>query len=424
MLVLVVGLAVLAGLLFGLFALLGLRDRTLWSSLFVMFGPAIDAGLTAWLLAWLGLGPVLSVLSGALVGLASSLLIPTVLWPRRALVGRLAVRSLRARPKQAALLLVALIVSSSIVSSSLVVGDSLDATVQRQVDAVWTETDVVLSGRDPGTAQPILLEAGFLAEVAAEAMALTDTDGTDLFDGIRATRALATAIEGPSGRALPSVGWYAQATIEDHPDPWPPLEPNSGLTYATLGLLSNATGRHEAAITEELAEELEVEVGGLLNLSWTTVEDGRVVRHRGVVHVHAVVPSEAGAAIGGLGQPALMTSMGSFEALAGEGASSLHLSARVPYEDREAWASVDDRLENVVDVAWTARMDGLVFEPASGALAVARETGLGRLEAALVDAFRDNLSTLASGASMSELVQAPIEVLELNGHRSLGARRR
>ena len=151
MLVLVVGLAVLAGLFFGLFALLGLRDRTLWSSLLVIIGPAIDAGLTAWLLAWLGLGTVLSVLTGAMVGLASSLLIPTVLWPRRALVGRLAVRSLRARPKQAALLLVALIVSSSIVSSSLVVGDSLDATVERQVDAVWTETDVVLSGRDPGT---------------------------------------------------------------------------------------------------------------------------------------------------------------------------------------------------------------------------------------------------------------------------------
>ncbi|MEC8625401.1 MAG: ABC transporter permease [Candidatus Thermoplasmatota archaeon] len=419
MLVLVVGLAVLAGLFFGLFALLGLRGRTLWSSLLVIIGPALDAGLTAWLLAWLGLGPVLSVLTGAMVGLASSLLIPTVLWPRRALVGRLAVRSLSARPKQAALLLVALVVSSSIVSSSLVVGDSLDATVERQVDAVWTETDVVLSGRDPGTAQPILLEAGFLAEVAAEAMALTDTEGMDLFDGIRATRALATAIEGPSGRALPSVGWYAQATIEDHPDPWPPLETDSGLTYATLGLLSDATGRHEAAITEELAEELEVEIGDPLNLSWTTVEDGRVVRHRGVVHVHAVVPSDAGAAIGGLGQPALMTSMGSFEALAGEGASSLHLSARVPYEDREAWASVEDRLANVIDLSWTARMDGLVFEPASGALAVARETGLGRLEAALVDAFRDNLSTLASEASMSELVQAPIEVLELNGHRSL-----
>ena len=148
MLVFVVGLAVLAGLFFGLFALLGLRGRTLWSSLLVILGPALDAGLTAWLLVWFGLGPVLSVLTGAMVGLASSLLIPTVLWPRRALVGRLAVRSLRARPKQAALLLVALIVSSSIVSSSLVVGDSLDATVERQVDAVWTETDVVLSGRD------------------------------------------------------------------------------------------------------------------------------------------------------------------------------------------------------------------------------------------------------------------------------------
>ena len=419
MLVLVVGLAVLAGLLFGVFALLGLRDRTLWSSLFVVVGPALDAGLTAWLLAWLGLGPVLSVLSGAMVGLASSLMLPVVLWPRRALVGRLAVRSLRARPKQAALLLVALIVSSSIVSSSLVVGDSLDATVERQVDAVWTETDVVLSGRDPGTAQPILLEAEFIAAVADEAMTLSDSEGAALFDGVRATRALATAVEGPTGRALPSVGWYAQEAVGEHPDPWPSLEPGSGLTYATLGLLSNATGRHEAAITQELAEALEAEVGSLLNLSWTAVEDGRVVRHRGAVHVHAVLPSEAGAAIGGLGQPALMTSMGSFEALAGHGASSLHLSARVQYEDRGAWEAVEGRLADVIDTSWTARMDGLVFESASGALAVARESGLGRLEATLVDAFRDNLSTLASGASMSEIVQAPIEVLELNGHRSL-----
>lgn len=419
MLGLIVGLAVLAGLVFGVFALLGLRERTVWSILFVIFGPALDAGLTTWLLAWLGLGPVLSVLAGATVGLASSLVIPTVLWPRRALVGRLAVRSLRARPKQAALLLVALVVSSSIVSSSLVVGDSLDATVERQVDAVWTETDVVLSGRDPGTAQPILLEDGFIADVAAEAMALLDSEGAVMFDGIRATRALSTAIEGPTGRALPSVGWYAQEAVGIHPDPWPPLETKSGLTYATLGLLSNATGRHEAAITQELAEELEVSEGAPLNLSWTTVEDGRVVRHRGVVHVQVVVPSDAGAAIGGLGQPALMTSMGSFEALAGEGASSLHLSARQPYEDRAAWDAVEDNLASVIDVAWTARMDGLVFEPASDALAVARESGLGRLEASLVNAFRANLSTLASGASMSELVQAPIEVLELKGHRSL-----
>ena len=419
MLAIAVGLAVLAGLIFGVSALLGLRERTFASSLFVILGPAIDAGLTAWLLAWLGLGPVLTVLSGAIVGLASSLLLPAVLWPRRALVARLAVRSLSARPKQAALLLVALIVSSSIVSSSLVVGDSLDATVQRQVDAVWTETDVVLSGRDPGTAQPILLDAAFLDDVAVQAMALTDEDGGAIFDGIRATRALSAAVEGPTGRALPSVGWYAQRPIGEHPDPWPVLEVSSGLDYATLGLLSNATGRHEAAITDALAQELEVQVGGQLNLTWTAVEDGRVVRHRGVVHVHAVVPTEAGAAIGGLGQPALMTSMGSFEALAGEGASSLHLSAREPYADRAGWESVEEGLADVIDLAWTAKMDGLVFEPASGALAVARETGLGRLEGPLVDAFRANLSTLASGTSMSEIVQAPVEVLELNGHRSL-----
>ena len=80
MLALIVGLAVFAGVMFGVFSLLGLRDRAWWSSLLVVLGPAVDAGLTAWLLAWLGLGPVLTVLSAAIVGLASSLLIPATVF--------------------------------------------------------------------------------------------------------------------------------------------------------------------------------------------------------------------------------------------------------------------------------------------------------------------------------------------------------
>ena len=70
---LTLGLAALAGLVFGCCALLGLRDRTWWSSSLVVLGPAIDAALTAWVLDWLGLGPVLTVLAAAMVGLASSL---------------------------------------------------------------------------------------------------------------------------------------------------------------------------------------------------------------------------------------------------------------------------------------------------------------------------------------------------------------
>jgi len=416
---LTLGLAALAGLVFGCAALLGLRNRTWWTSSLVVLGPAVDAGLTAWVLDWLGLGPVLTVLAAAMVGLASSLFIPAFLWPRRALVAKLALRSVRARPKQAALLIVALIVSSSIVSSSLVIGDSLDATVERQVDAVWTETDVVLSGRDPATAQPILLDASFVDAVADQTMALVGDDGRSMFDGVRSTRALTAAVEGPTGRALPSVGWYAQQPVGDHPDPWPPLQASTGLTYTTLGLVSNATGRHEAAITTEMAEALDVDVGGSINLSWTMVEDGRLLRHRGNVHVHAVVPSEDGAAIGGLGQPALMTSMSTFATLAREGSSSLHLSASQPYEDRNGWDDVEARVADVIDAAWTADMDGVVFENAAGSLAIARETGLGRLQGDLVDDLRDNLSTLASGTRMSEIVQAPVEILEINAHRTL-----
>ena len=69
MFALVLVLSALAGLVFGCCALFGLRERTWWSALLVGLGPAVDAGLTAWLLHWLGLGPVLTVLAAAIVGL-------------------------------------------------------------------------------------------------------------------------------------------------------------------------------------------------------------------------------------------------------------------------------------------------------------------------------------------------------------------
>lgn len=408
-----VGISALVGVLFGALALLGLRNRRWATSLLVVFGPGIDAALVAFLADWSGLGSVQTLLAGGLGGLLSSLLIPAFFWPRRALTARLAFRQITARPKQATLLVLALVVSSSIVSSSLVVGDSLDATVSRQVEAVWTETDLVISGRDPATAQPIPIEEAMWTSVADNLDGVLDASNSPIFDGLRATWARSAAVSQGNGTALPSVGWFAQTSIVDN-DPWPALRPGSDpLTYDDLGLLSTATGRHEAAVTLPLAEALNLSLGDSFNLSWSTVEEGIVVRNDAVLYVQAVLPTDHGAAIGGLDQPAVLTSFSTALEVGGGHATSLHLSASTPFSSSTEVDAAIDALRSVLDEAWTAGMEGLTIEAVEGGVALVRESGLGRLQADLVSGLRTNLSMLTAEGTMSELVQLPLEVLEV-----------
>jgi len=420
MVLLEVGLSVGLGTVLGAAALLGLRDRTWWLSLLVLFGPAVDAGVAAWAGVWLGLGPVLSVLLGLLTGLLSSLLIPAMLVPRRGLGARLAVRGIVTRPRQAALLVLALVVSSSIISSSLVVGDSLDATVSRQVEAVWSETDLVLQGRDPVTAQPVPLNEAFWTDVAEGVGNVTDSKGAPLFDGVRATWAMSAAVEGPTGQALPSVGWYAQRSLLAQ-DPWPPLRAGQDLlTYETLGQISTATGRHEVAITQPLADELGLVLGDQLNISWSAVEDGVAIRTSLTGHVQAVLPTVGGAAIGGLDQPAVFTSFDVARSEGGGHATSLHLSATVPFETSTEADVAKDALLPLADRAWTASMEGLSMEVVQDGVALSRSTGLGRLEAPLMEALRANVSGLVGDPTLVEAVQAPLESFEVDDIDVLG----
>jgi putative ABC transport system permease protein len=420
MLLIEVGLSVGLGAMLGAASLFGLQGRTLFLSLMVVLGPAVDAGLAAGVAHWLGLGPVVTVLFGGLAGLLSSLLLPAMLVPRRGLAARIAVRGIVARPRQAALLVLALVVSSSIVSSSLVVGDSLDATVTLQVEAVWSETDLVLEGRDPATAQPIPLTEAFWTEVATGLGELKQDDGSSLFDGARATWAMPVAVEGPNGRALPSVGWYAQRSLVE-PDPWPPLRAGEDrLTYSDLNAISSSTGRNEVAITQPMANELDLVLGDQINITWSTIDDGFTVRRAFVGYVQAILQTEGGAAIGGLNQAAMFTS---FEAALLEGgghATSLHLSATLPFETTSAAAAATDALQPLTDRAWTATMEGLTTEVVQNGVSITRSTGLGRLESHLVQALHENVSGLLSDPVVVEAVQAPLQVFEVNDINILG----
>ena len=110
--------------------------------------PFLDSVLSYFILEWLGLGPSTVFVGSAMFGILSLLGVQALLSPRRLLVFKLAWQQIRRRQRQAALLMAGLMIGSAIISSSLIVGDSLDETVRKEVEAAWGSTDIVISGYD------------------------------------------------------------------------------------------------------------------------------------------------------------------------------------------------------------------------------------------------------------------------------------
>ncbi|MGB0378018.1 MAG: hypothetical protein ACPGGE_04280, partial [Poseidonia sp.] len=121
-----------------------------WSTrLLLLVSGSVDGTLGLALLSWLGLSTATAVAGGFLLGTLSMIFVQPLLLPQRLLTWRLARENMVRRKRQSALMLAGLIIASAIITSSLVVGDSLDATVGREVQAAYGETDVLIAGLDP-----------------------------------------------------------------------------------------------------------------------------------------------------------------------------------------------------------------------------------------------------------------------------------
>ena len=122
-----------------------------WQILVLYVGPIIDAWFVWLLMDWLGFGFVATWGCTISAGIISNLLIQPILSPRRLMVFRLSWQQVVRRPRQAALMMAGLLVASSIITSSLVIGDSLDATLSKEVEAVYGDTDILIFQKDRRT---------------------------------------------------------------------------------------------------------------------------------------------------------------------------------------------------------------------------------------------------------------------------------
>ena len=126
--------------------------------------PIVDGGLAYYVLHLCSVTGATGFVGALSFGLLSMIFVQPLFVPQRLVVWNIAKETVLRRKRQAALLMVGLIIASAIITSSLVVGDSLDATVQYEVEGSWGQTDITIGGLDLSTGERVSVRE----EVASE----------------------------------------------------------------------------------------------------------------------------------------------------------------------------------------------------------------------------------------------------------------
>ena len=165
-----------------------------------------------------------------------------------------------------------LLVASSIITSSLVIGDSLDATLSKEVEAIYGDTDIQIFQKDRRTGFSFDLEYNlttlFGQSLTTEGIAKKWTHGID---------SIAT-ITNNQGESLPSAAWFAYP------------------------------GWEGVAINQVASEDLGLSKGDEIEISWFSYNDDvELKRYYQNLTINSVIPMEGIGSMGGSKSPALFT---------------------------------------------------------------------------------------------------------------------
>ena len=388
-----------------------------WSiRLLLLFSGSVDGAVGLALLSWFGLSTTTAVAGGFLLGTLSMMFVQPLLLPQRLLVWRLARENMVRRKRQSALMLAGLIIASAIITSSLVVGDSLDATVGREVQAAYGETDVLLAGFDPMTGVAVAFDEDIGVRYWSSLQ-----QNTGLADDLRGRQfglTSSVSLSAESGLAEPSVSLFAHNATVDGESVWQALDPASGYRFSDIATANELRITPGVAINAVAAQALQVDIGETLELGAFITEDNQRVRTTHSVEVLAVVPNEGQGAMAGTRSPAVFLDLSTAQGLLGmDGQLTRIALAFKPSLSEETIRNHLETLEEVFDDVLTAEDVGVVWtaDDATSSLTVSSSTGLQRLSGEDVAALRENRSALYPQATLLEVLQVPLIDLRVGG---------
>ena len=346
-----------------------------WQSVLLYVGPIIDAWLVYYLLTWMEMGLFATWGCTISAGIISSILLQPMFSPRRLAVFRLSWQQVRRRPRQAALMMAGLLVASSIITSSLVVGDSLDATLRKEVEAVYGDTDLLIFQKDRRTGFSFDLDSNLTSSFGE---ALLDSGlADDWSHGLETTATLSR----DDGLALPSAGWYAYQ------------------------------GWEGVSLNQVAADELELSKGDILGISWFSYsDDGELDKDSTNLTVNSIISMEGKGAMSGTKSPALFTSLELAQVLQSK-ISKVNM-LRVSLSNNEDATGSIDEIETVLDGLIDAESSGFEINSDGDAMSVSNSNGLGRLSAEFMSSWSENKTGLIGQGDTMEILQVPIYQIE------------
>lgn len=380
----------------------GLRKECSGGALaLILIAPLGDGILTYVLLDWFGYVPVTSLVGGLMFGLLSLFGVQALVSSRRLLGSRLAWQQLNRRKRQAALLIAGLMVGSAIISSSLIVGDSLDQTVRKEVEAAWGDTDVLISGYDPSVGQVTEIPQSIVEDLRNE-----NLENVERF---QAGRVLSTAVVTSEGKANPSVPWFAL----EHNDDVRIGSMTEGLTWFELEEINRFSSTPQVVVNQMFADELEVKVGDEVQFQWSVRNQNGIERSIENFTIHQIVAMDGQGQLAGTTSPAVFTDLLSAQSWQkSEGnVTSIRVSLNAA-DERSAVEPIMDELVQALNQSIGVDESGLQFIAESDAVTIASTNGLGRLAPRLVQSLGENRSVLTPQAGMMEVLQVPLVGLE------------
>ena len=346
-----------------------------WYIPILVLVPILDAWIVWWLLDWFEMGFFATWGCTIAGGIISSMLLQPLFSPRRLVVFRLSVEQIKRRPRQAALMMAGLLVASSIITSSLVVGDSLDATLSKEVEAMYGETDLLIFQKNQRTgfadSMDMNLTAGFGQSLLATGLADIWSHGLEI----------TTTLSRDDGLALPSAGWYAYA------------------------------GWEGVSINQVASDDLELKEGDLVELSWYSYSnDGKLIRSSDNLTIDSVISMDGRGSMRGTKSPALFTSLELSQQLQSKNweVNMLRVSLADGLDASESIPDVKSILNLLID----SESGGFEINADEDAISISSTTGLGRLDSDFMNSWNENSSVLLDGGSAMEVLQVPLVQIE------------
>lgn len=376
--------------------------------------PIADTILAFLLLDWWLIDGATRLVGAISFGVISLVFVQPLLIPQRLVVWRLARETVMRRKRQAALLMLGLIIASAIITSSLVVGDSLDATVQYEVEGAWGETDITIGGFDLSTGERVTISEDVSSSIWNQSQADLQLSKTLL--GHQRGLIAGVSVEGQE-RSLPSITWLAFDGSIDENKVWPGIGGANGIRYAEIATTNGPERPLMVVVNAVLAEELNLMEGDSIELGWYVTDDNQRQRLTANASVLKVVANTGQGAAAGTSTPALFTDLNTaqrLQQLDGR-VNTLHYAVATSHEHAAGIEPIVKALEHHLDDALTAESIGLQFDVdgSTDSISVSSTSGLGRLAGTDVVALRENTTSLGID-TMMEVLQVPLVDISLD----------